>query len=112
MTVNVGFAVFDTHAPYGVQVGWAQFDALGAPPDCHVGWAQFDCGAPVTPPEPPPVQTIGGGSGPSRTPGRSVLRYRSSADNTYNIPISEHDETEEEGIVLALLMEVAQHELV
>lgn len=109
MDARVGFAEFDALAiPFDVRVGWAEFDALGAAFSVRVGWAEFDNRSAAV-----PVPSWKHQGHPYYNPGQ-LPRYRSEKDDNYTVPVElslDADEEEEEAVVLALLMEIAQHEI-
>lgn len=99
MDIRIGWAEFDATAPpMQVNIGWCEFDVASTSTVC-IGWAEFDCRSPTTDPVPPFY------------PGGGVSRYHSSQYERYDVPLLDVLEEEEEEIVLALLMEIAEHEL-
>lgn len=109
MDARVGFAEFDALAvPFDVRVGWAEFDALGAPFRVCVGWAEFDNRSKAV-----PVPSWKHQGQPYYNPGQ-LPRYRSEKDDNYTVPVElspDADEAEEEEVIMALLIEVAQYEI-
>lgn len=101
--VSVAWAEFDTLAkPVSVEVGWAEFDTQAKPVQVQVGWAEFDVSAKqpdrIEKPHKPPLYA----------PGLGVGQYYNDASQKYSIPV-DADETEEEEIIIAILLEIAAH---
>jgi hypothetical protein len=108
MGVNVGFAEFDALAvPFGVRVGWAELDVLAG--GVCVGWAEFDVLSDNDLPIPSFPQGGIGGYGSAQRWSR-FSNYYDHVEKKYNIPV-QVDESEEEEILMQILMEVAKHEL-
>jgi hypothetical protein len=110
MTTFVGFAELDTLAtPYSVKVGWAEFDTLAGQGRVCVGWAEFDTRAGDTPQ--PPIRFPGGGIGGHSDRVRWP-RFSGNYDHVekkYTVTVQDVDESEEEEILMQILMEVASH---
>lgn len=112
MTAYVGFAEFDTQAqPSRAHVGWAEFDALAGQSRSYVGWASFDTADAESPVSAQPPEGLGGGADRN---GGSLMsgKHYSSTRKQYNIPISNVDESEEEEVLMQILMEIAKNEFI
>lgn len=108
MTAFVGFAAFDTQAESGrTYVGWAQFDAQSSASRAFVGWASFDTQDFQESTDSPLVPGRGGGGDRGGT-FTSISKYYSSTRKQYNTPIHNVDESEEEEVIMQILMEVAR----
>lgn len=110
MTAFIGFAAFDTQAESGrAYVGWAQLDTQSVPSRSYIGWASFDT---QDVQEPIPSVPLGLGGGGDRGGGSYMVgKYYSNTRKQYNVPIHNVDESEEEEIIMQILMEVAYHVL-
>lgn len=90
-------------------VGFATFDALANQGRVYVGWAEFDVQNGSDTPIPSFPQGGIGGYGSSQRWSR-FSSYYDHVEKKYNIPV-QVDESEEEEILMQILMEVAKHEL-
>ncbi len=99
MDVRIGFAEFDaTAAPVQVSIGWCEFDAIGQPCHAALGWVELDCRSPNNDIVPP------------YRPGGGVTRYHSYSQQQFDIPVDDFESDEEE-IIMTILMEIAAHVL-
>lgn len=97
MGARVGWAEFDATGP-SANVGWCEFDTQAGGYGACVGWIEFDCLSPDD--QPVPIYAPRGG----------VSRYHSLTKSNYDIPVLV-DESEEEEIIMQILMEIAAREI-
>lgn len=85
-------------------VGFAEFDAQAQPRRSYIGWAEFDVAAGSD--GLALVFPAGGIGGHSRGP--RMARFYDDSERKYTIPVSGINESEEEEILMQILMEVAR----
>lgn len=90
-----------------IAIGFAQFDALAPARHVAIGFAAFDVQAVavIAPVVTAPVVDGGGSSG------KSVARQYNAVHNYYEFPLVDIDADDEEQVIVALLMKVADYEL-